>query len=67
MWQASSSVSARRRKPIERCVMVARAQPGIEKDLSVLKQVIREHDNKLGIGAVIAAPGRIAVGDEIVS
>jgi uncharacterized protein YcbX len=51
------------RKPIDRCVMVARAQPGLAKDLSVLKRVISERDNQLGVGAVITTPGTITVGD----
>jgi uncharacterized protein YcbX len=53
------------RKPIERCVMVTRAQPGIERDLQVLKTVIRERDNKLGVGATVAHSGRIAIGDDV--
>lgn len=48
---------------ISRCVMVSRAQPGIAKDIDVLQRVIRERDNRLGIGALVASPGRIAVGD----
>lgn len=55
------------RRPIERCVMVTRAQPGIERDLGVLKTIIAERDNRLGIGGVVARPGRIAVGDEVKS
>ena len=51
------------RKPIDRCVMVTRAQPGMARDLTVIKRVIKERDNKLGVGAVIAAAGRITVGD----
>ena len=51
------------RKPISRCVMVTRAQPGMARDLSVIKRVIKERDNKLGVGAVIAAAGTIAIGD----
>lgn len=54
------------RKPIDRCVMVARAQPGIERDLGVLKTIVRERDNKLGVGATVSSSGRISVGDEIV-
>jgi len=54
-------------RPIDRCVMVARAQPGLEKDLSVLKRVIAERDNKLGVGAVITTPGTIEVGDRFAS
>jgi uncharacterized protein len=53
------------RRPIERCVMVTRAQPGIERDRSVLKTIIAERDNKLGIGGVVTKPGRIAVGDDV--
>ena len=53
------------RKPIERCVMVTRPQPGIERDLGVLKTIIRERNNQLGIGATVASSGRISVGDEL--
>jgi len=51
------------RKRIDRCVMISRAQPGIAKDLDVLKRVIKERDNKIGVGAVISTPGEITVGD----
>lgn len=54
------------RKPIERCVMVARAQPGIDADLGVLKTIIRERENRLGVGAVVRSPGVIEVGDVLV-
>lgn len=53
------------RKPIERCVMVGRAQPGIERDIGVLKTIIRERDNKLGVGAVVTSVGTISIGDEL--
>jgi uncharacterized protein YcbX len=53
------------RKTIERCVMVTRAQPGLPADLGVLKQVIRERANQMGIGAVVTAPGVISVGDTV--
>jgi uncharacterized protein len=53
------------RKPIQRCVMVSRPQPGIERDLGVLKTIIRERDNELGVGATVASSGRISVGDEL--
>lgn len=53
------------KKRIERCVMVTRAQPGIARDLSVLKRVISERKNKLGIGAVVTKPGAFAVGDVV--
>jgi len=53
-------------KQIDRCVMTTRPQPGgIERDLSVLKTLVGEMDNMLGIGAVISAGGTITVGDAI--
>lgn len=61
----AGSAALRVRKPLERCVMITRAQPGIEQDRSVLKRVIAERSNQLGIGAVVTEPGVIAVGDEL--
>ncbi|MEP6480718.1 MAG: MOSC N-terminal beta barrel domain-containing protein [Rhodoglobus sp.] len=52
-------------KGLGRCVMVTRPQPGIERDLDVLRTVHREHDHKLAVGASIERTGRIAVGDEL--
>ena len=49
-----------------RCVMVTRPQPGgIDKDLGVLRTVHRERGGKLAIGATVAVPGTVSVGDEI--
>lgn len=53
------------RHPIDRCVMVNRAQPGVPEDRSVLGRIIRERDNRMGVGATVAVAGEIAVGDEI--
>jgi uncharacterized protein YcbX len=53
------------RKPIDRCVMVTRAQPGIERDVAVLKRIIAERDNQMGVGAVVSTPGAIAIGDQV--
>jgi uncharacterized protein len=53
-------------KRIDRCVMVARPQPGgIERDLGVLKTVVRESDGFLGVGAMVAVSGTLKVGDEL--
>jgi uncharacterized protein YcbX len=53
-------------KRIDRCVMVTRPQPaGIERDLGVLKTVLREHDGFLGVGALVATAGELHVGDEV--
>ncbi len=54
------------RAPIDRCIMVTRAQPGISKDVSVLKQVIAERSNQLGVGAVVTGAGTITVGDALI-
>ena len=40
-------------------------QAALERDLEVLKTISRERDNKLGIGALVPGPGRIAIGDKI--
>lgn len=53
-------------KPIDRCVMITRAQPGgIERDVDVLRTVNRERANSLGIAALVRTPGEIRVGDAI--
>ena len=53
-------------KRIDRCVMVTRPQPGgIERDLSVLKTVLRDSDGLLGVGAVVVEPGEFGVSDEV--
>lgn len=49
---------------IERCVMTVRPQPGgIDRDLQVLRTIARERDTCLAVGAVVAQPGIVAVGD----
>jgi uncharacterized protein YcbX len=59
------SARLRVRKPIDRCIMVARAQPGVPADLGVLKRVIRERNNRMGVGAVALDAGSISVGDAV--
>ena len=50
---------------IVRCVMVTRPQPGIDRDLGVLKEIIRNSDTRLSVGATVSLPGEVAVGDEL--
>jgi uncharacterized protein YcbX len=51
-------------KQIDRCVMTTRPQPGgIERDLDVLRTINAERATYLGVGATVAAPGTIRVGD----
>ena len=53
-------------KQVARCVMVTRPQPGgIGRDNGVLKTVHRERDGCLAVGALVARPGTVAVGDEL--
>jgi uncharacterized protein YcbX len=53
-------------KPIGRCVITTRPQPGgIERNLDVLRTINAEFDGNLGIGALVLTPGPIAVGDEL--
>lgn len=52
-------------KEIDRCVVVTRPQPGIERDKSVLVQVHRERDGNLGVGALVVAGGTIREGDPV--
>lgn len=53
-------------KEIERCVMVTRPQPdGIERDLDVFRTVRDRRGMVLGVGALVAVPGRVRVGDRL--
>ena len=53
-------------KAVTRCVMITRPQPGgIGTDRDVLRRLLREHDGTLSIGATVAAPGVVRVGDEL--
>ena len=51
---------------IPRCVMTTRPQPdGIERDLDVLRTIAGERDACLAVGALVASPGVVRVGDEL--
>ena len=52
-------------KRIDRCIMVTRPQPGLERDLGVLQSIHRDSASCLSIGALITRPGSIAVGDQV--
>lgn len=55
------------RARIVRCVMVTREQPGLARDPSVLRAVHSTRDGRLAVGATVAEPGIIRVGDELVA
>ena len=51
---------------IERCVMVTRPQPGgVGRDLDVLRAIHRDRHGRLGVGATVARPGTVSVGDTL--
>lgn len=52
-------------KEIERCVIVTRPQPGVERDKDVLMQVQRHRSGNLGVGALVREAGVVAVGDPV--
>ena len=52
-------------KPVARCVMTTRPQPGLARDLDVLRTINRERSGTLAVGATVLSPGALAVGDEV--
>jgi uncharacterized protein YcbX len=52
-------------KQVDRCVMVTRPQPGLDRDLDVLKTINAERATSLAIGCLVVAPGQIALGDDV--
>lgn len=52
-------------KEIDRCVVVTRPQPGLDRDTEVLKRVHRERNGNLGVGGLVRRPGAIEVGDTV--
>ena len=51
--------------PTPRCGMITRPQPGLGFDKGVLRTVVREADQNLGVYADVVEPGEVKVGDEI--
>ena len=54
-------------KGIDRCVMVTRPQPGLDRDLSVLTTILRADVTTLSVGATVEAAGAVRVGDEVIA
>ena len=52
-------------KGIDRCVMVTRPQPGLERNLSVLRTITKRPNGTFCIGALIDRGGTIMVGDRV--
>lgn len=51
--------------PCPRCVMVTRGFADLPQDPSVLRAIVREADQNLGVYANVVQPGRIAIGDGV--
>ena len=51
--------------PTVRCGMTIQAQAGLEKDPSVLRTIVRDADQNLGIYASVALAGEVKVGDSV--
>lgn len=49
--------------PTPRCGMTIQAQEGLEKDPSILRTIVKDADQNLGIYASVAVSGEIRVGD----
>jgi uncharacterized protein YcbX len=60
----TSVLDVARRVP--RCVMTTRPQAGgISRDTGVLETIHRERGGSLAVGALVARPGRVSLGDEV--
>ena len=54
------------RDPCPRCVMTTReVRSDIPEDRSILRHIVRELDQNLGVYATVTTPGTITVGDEV--
>ena len=51
--------------PCQRCTMVTRAQPGLERDLDVFKVLARNHGATFGVWTAVQTPGIVRIGDEV--
>lgn len=52
-------------KQIDRCVMITRPQPGLDRNLELLKFINAERGTFLSVGATVASEGPISVGDSV--
>jgi hypothetical protein len=59
------SVSIKLEMPTVRCVMTTQAQSSLTKDPSVLRTIVRDANQNLGVYASVTSPGAIEVGDRV--
>lgn len=48
-----------------RCSMVAWSQSDLPKDPSIMRTLVREAQQNLGVGLVVTRPGPVALGDPV--
>jgi uncharacterized protein len=51
--------------PCARCGMTTHAQDGLPKDPSVLRSIVKDADQNLGLYASVSKPGEVRVGDSV--
>jgi hypothetical protein len=61
----AGGVSIKLEMPTVRCVMTTQAQPGLPKDPSVLRTIVRDANQNLGVYGSVVSPGRVGVGDRV--
>jgi hypothetical protein len=61
----AGGVAIKLEMPTVRCVMTTQAQPGLAKDPSVLRTIVRDASQNVGVYASVASPGRVEVGDRV--
>jgi uncharacterized protein YcbX len=49
----------------ERCTMVTRPQPDLDRDLDIFKVLARHHGSTLGVWTAVQTPGAVRVGDDV--
>jgi uncharacterized protein YcbX len=52
-------------QPALRCVMTTHAQPGLARDLAVLRTAAQHHKANVGVFASVGAPGSVRIGDPV--
>ncbi|HEY0727807.1 MAG TPA: MOSC N-terminal beta barrel domain-containing protein [Pyrinomonadaceae bacterium] len=51
--------------PTTRCGTTIQAQPGLAKDPAILRTIVRDADQSLGVYASVVQPGEVKVGDHV--
>ncbi len=52
-------------RPCDRCTIVTRAQPGLQRDVEIFKTLAKHHASFLGVWGTVSRPGAIAIGERV--